>query len=176
MTDLAISHDVPAEDVAAEPEPQPLAPIGWRVDSEDRAAYAVDKVLSARERLDRLSKQAAKVLDAAEKDVARTEDFFCGQLDAWLQQNPPAHGRTRHLLTGSVSHRTVSGGLRVTDAEAAVAWAKANIPAAVRRKITESVVVAEVAAHLRTSGSPTPSGFVVAPDSDRLYVNAPKKG
>ena len=169
-----------AQPIEVDDVDEPITPsIGWVIDSEERAAWAVDRILAARERLDRITRQTTVLLSGAESEVARTEENFLPQLQHWLTENPPRKGRTVQLGTGSVSLRRVSGGVRVVNADAAVAWAREHLPGAIARKVvtSERIVAADLERFVagQPDDAPLPPGVVVEGDADRVYVNAPKK-
>lgn len=117
----------------------PLVPEGWTVDSEDRAAWAADVILSHEERCERIKRQHVSVLMRAEKELKRAREFFMPMLRAWAEKNPPKKGKTIHLSTASLSFRKKPGGLFVQDEAACVEWAEAHLPEAIRREVTRKV-------------------------------------
>lgn len=173
MTELGINHDVDASPDTLDDGPP--VPGGWRIDSEERAAWAVDRVVSAHERLARVKAQCAHWLRVAERELERAEAFFVPQLEEWARENPPHRGKTIHLPTGDLSFRTVRGTLRVHDVDAALAWCRVNLPMAVDRKVVERVVSIEVRSYADKTGE-IPPGCIITEDAEAFDVRGPRKG
>ena len=106
----------------------PPAPAGWYIDSEDRAAYAVDRLLSREADLARIRAAAASWVERAEKDLDHARGFFLPMLAEWMLMHPPAKGQTLHFATGSFAARKQPERIEVTDEAAAIAWAKEEAP------------------------------------------------
>lgn len=129
------------------------------IDSADKAAWAVDKVLGARARLERVRAACDAAIREAEREVADTEGFFLPQLRVWAEQNPPAKGKTIRLTTGALAFRAVPGGPRVVDSVAALEWARQHLPAAV--KVSESLSATAVKSYVTQTGDLPPGVEVV---------------
>lgn len=170
MTDLGIYHD---DDTSPTIEDGNPVPTGWRIDTEERAAWAVDRILAAEERLERVKAQAAHWQRLAERELERARAFFCPHLEEWAREHPPARGKTIHLATGDLAFRTVRGSLRVADPERALAWARANLPGAIDRKVTERVVAIEVRSYADKTGE-IPPGCVVDNDREAFDIRGPR--
>jgi len=119
----------------------PLAPEGWVVDTEERAAWAADVILSHEERIERIERQHLKVMLRAQREFDRARAFFVPQLRAWAAAHPPAKGKTIHLTTGSLAFRTKPGGVRVEDEAACLEWAEDHLPEAIARSVTRKLDV-----------------------------------
>lgn len=139
----------------------------WAITDDGAAAWAVDKVLGARERLARIKAACQLMIQDAERQVADAEARFLPALEAWALANPPRKGKTIRLPTGSLSFRTVPGGHRVVDAEAALAWARAYLPAAV--VVSERLDAAAVREYVHASGE-IPPGVERVPEHERFGV------
>jgi hypothetical protein len=146
-------------------------PNGWVVDSEDKAAWATDVVLSKRERLARLEAQTQHLLHLARVDLERAEGFFLPQLRAFAEAHPPKKGRTIHLATGSLAFRCVPGGARVKDPKACMAWALQWCPNAIEQK--PKLVADVVKKHVETTGE-IPPGVEIVDDQDTFDIKGPK--
>lgn len=121
------------------------------IDDAEKASWAVDKILIARERLERVKRQYQAALDAAELEVRDAEAFFLPQLEAWYDANPPRKGKTVRLTTGNLSRRTVPGGPRIVNDGACLEWARAQgIPGLIR--VTESLSRTAVNEYVKTTG------------------------
>lgn len=156
----AVIDFLEAEEVPAERPP-------WAVATEGDAIWAVDRLLTARQRRDRIAEQCRAVLAAAERDVERAEAFFLPLLEDWARRNPPRTGRTIRLPTGSLSFRRVPGGPRVVDDAAALAWARAALPDAVR--VVASVDRTAIKAYAAATGE-LPPGVELKPDDESFHV------
>lgn len=171
MTD---DTDITAAEQPAETPPP--APAGWECTTEDAAAWAIDRVLSQRARLDRVSLAAAAAVAREEAELARREEFFGAHLAAYYTAHPPARGKTIHTLAGSIGLRLRRGGVRVVDPALTLPWAEQHLPEAVRVRTTTSVVVDEVRSYVLAlpPGTDLPPGVAVVDDEDRLVIEAPK--
>lgn len=126
----------------------------FSVHDEESAAWAADKILSARERLARVTAACAEMIAEAGREVVDLESLFLPQLEAWARQNPPRKGRTIRLPVGKLSFRTVPGGPRVTDEAAALEWARQYLPAAVQ--VREKVLATPIKEYVEQTGEAVP--------------------
>jgi phage host-nuclease inhibitor protein Gam len=106
------------------------------------------------------------------KDLASDLDSFRAYFDPQAEHFArlvldAAGGKTKTLKTlgGSFSFRTVPGGLRVIDKDAALQWAKEHAPALVEVKTVESLPAAALKSHLQTTGE-VPAGCEIADDRE----------
>lgn len=113
----------------------PFAPEGWCVDSEEKAAWAAERILEGREAILRLERQFERNLTRAHRELARRESFLGAQLKAWAQANPPRRGKTIHLATADLSFRRTAGGIVIENEEQALEWAEQHCPEAIRRGV-----------------------------------------
>ncbi len=121
---------------------QPLAPEAWTVDSEDKAAWATDIILSHEERIERIKRQYLAMMLRAEKELARAREFFEPMLREWGAANLRKGERTVRLTTGSLSFRRKPGGVRVDDEAVCLAWAEKALPEAITHEVTRKLDVA----------------------------------
>ena len=124
------------------------------VDDASKAAWALDKILAARERAARVKAACAAMVAEAEREVADAEGFFLPLLEAWARANPPAKGKTIRLPTGALAFRSVPGGPRVYDDAAALEWARANLPDAVVTR--EAVLRSAITDYVKATGDLPP--------------------
>lgn len=143
------------------------------IDSESKAAWAVDKVLSFDERIARIKAQSAEMIRQIEGEQRRFSDFVTPHLQAWIEAHPPAKGRSVKLISGTIGYRFKPGGPRVVDKEALLVWAKDRLPAAVEVKTTESVPADAVKAHVASTGE-IPDGVELVGDTDTFYIKGQK--
>jgi phage host-nuclease inhibitor protein Gam len=139
----------------------------WEITSPADAAWALDKVLTARARRDRIKENFAAALAEAEREVADAEAAFVPRLEAWALANPPERGKTIRLPTGALRWRTVPGGPRVVDAAAALAWAERHLPSAVR--VEKSVLATPLKEFALTVGE-LPDGVEAEPAREVFSV------
>lgn len=144
----------------------------WEITDESKAAWAVDKVLAARERLGRIKAACQAMVEQAEREVADTEAFFLPQLEAWARANPPRKSKTIKLMTGSLAFRTVPGGPRVVDEGQCTDWAKRYCPDAI--KVVERLSVTAIKDYIANYGE-LPPGVEIAPDSERFDVKGARQ-
>lgn len=142
-------------------------PAPFSVHDEASAAWAADKILSARERLARVTAACAEMIAEAGREVADLEGLFLPQLEEWARQNPPRKGKTIRLPTGALAFRTVPGGPRVADEEAALSWARQHLPAAVQ--VRERVIAAEIKGYVAATGE-LPPGVELAEERETFSV------
>lgn len=129
------------------------------IDDESKASWAVDKILIARERLERVKNQYQAALLEAELEIRDAEAFFLPMLELWYDANPPRKGKTIKLPHGNLSKRTVPGGPRVVDPDAVMAWVKEHgIPGLIRVK--EEISRSAVTEYVKTTGD-MPAGVEV---------------
>lgn len=110
-----------------------MAPRGAIVSEED-ASRVLDKLLTARERAERLVAQAEARKRQAKAEAARVERWAVPALKAWLEANPPpGKRRSRDLAAGRIGWRKAGGGVVIDDEQRAIEWCDEHAPAAVRR-------------------------------------------
>lgn len=132
----------------------------FTIDTPERAAWAADKVLSARERLARITASCAAMIQQAGREADEAAAFFLPLLEQWARANPPAKGKTIRLPTGALSFRTVPGGPRLADPDAALAWARQNKPELI--VVKESVRISDLKSWIEASGGELPDGVEIA--------------
>lgn len=150
-----------------EAEEEPAQRPAWTVTTEADAIWAADRVLTARQRHERIVEQCEAMIEASAREMRRAEAFFLPLLENWARLNPPVRGKTIHLPTGQLAFRRVPGGPRVVDDAAALEWARVALPAAVR--VVESVDKAAIKAHIAATGE-LPPGVEVKPDDESFSV------
>ena len=150
-----------------EAEDEPTSRPAWSVQTEADAIWAADRLLTARQRRDRIVEQCRAMITRAERDAERAESYFLPLLENWARLNPPTRGRTVHLPTGQLAFRRVPGGPRVVDDAAALAWAREALPVAVR--VVERVDAATIKAHVLATGE-LPPGVEIKPDDESFSV------
>jgi phage host-nuclease inhibitor protein Gam len=141
------------------------------VHDEWSAAWAADKILTARERLARIKASCQAMIEAASRDAEEAESLFLPQLEAWAMANPPRKGKTIRLPTGNLAFRTVPGGPRVVDEAAALDWAKAELASAVI--VTERVDKSAIKDYIKVSREVPPGVEIVEP-RESFTVNTEK--
>jgi phage host-nuclease inhibitor protein Gam len=139
----------------------------FTVDDAGKAAWALDKVLAARERVARIKAACEKMIGEAETDARDAEAFFLPLLEEWARANPPAKGKTIRLTTGALAFRSVPGGPRVADEAATLAWARAQLPDAVR--VRETVLATAIREYVTSTGDILP-GIEIAPARESFDV------
>lgn len=151
---------VPALAGRAEPDEDIIdmpVPAEWnalQVQDERSVQLAVDFVLSARERLERVKVACKRAVSQAQAIVKQAEYRWLPELEAWAAENKPKAGKTHRFPVGSCGFRSQPERLVVADEGAALAWAREHLPGAV--KTTESLLVSVVQAHFKATGEMPP--------------------
>jgi phage host-nuclease inhibitor protein Gam len=145
----------------------------FRVDSEGRAAWVTNKLLSYDEQLARLDAQykAMRARLEGERDGFRAQ--FLVPLQQWAEANLPKKGKTIHLLTGSLSFRRVKGGTRIVDRQALLNWCEDHLVEAVTLTMQKGIDAEVVRAHYEDSGE-IPPGVMLQEERDEFYIKAAK--
>lgn len=122
----------------------------FRVTDEASAEWVLEKIMNAEADAarDRLKlKAVAERLEASIKASEKRAEWFRARYGNELEEFAKerlegAKTRTLKLTWGSISFRTVKGGLRVANPEAALEWAKQFAPEAV--KVTEAFQITKL--------------------------------
>ena len=123
----------------------------FTIDDAHKASWAVDKIMIARARVERVKAQFQAAVNEAELEARDAEAFFLPLLEEWYDANPPRKGKTIKLPHGNLSKRTVPGGPRVTDPDAVLAWAKEHgIPGLIR--VREEISKTAVKEYVESTG------------------------
>lgn len=131
-----------------------------------QAEQLLDRILTARQRLERIKAACAETIRVAEADVAEAEQGLPA-LAAWATANPPTKGKMIRLPVGQMGWRKVPGGPRVVDEVRVLDWARAALPAAVR--VVESLDRTTIREYVTTTGE-LPPGVELQPDEERFGV------
>lgn len=123
-----------------------VAPVGWVVDSEERADWAACKILEAEAQVERLEVQHSVRLARARAELERAKAFFVPQLEAWAERHLPRDRKSVDLPSARLAFKTVPGGLRIQDRAACLAWAREHLPSAIVPSYTEHLD-AQIVAH-----------------------------
>lgn len=153
-----------------------VQPDAWgtvRVTSEEKAAWVVNKLLGYDEQLARLDSQYQTMRRRLLAQRESFEGMFLVPLRQWAEANPPAKGKTIHLLTGSLSFRRVRRSAKVTDPKAALRWAEEHFPEAVSVTVQKRPDAEALRLHFEETGE-IPDGVTILGDHDEFYVRAPK--
>jgi hypothetical protein len=143
------------------------------IDSEDKASWAVNKILSYEETRARIKAQADRMLADIDRREASFRERFEPELARWAEERMPKHRRFVDTLAGRIGFRLVKGGPRIVDREAATEWAKEHLPGAVFSEMVLKLDARRVKEHVEKHGE-LPPGVDFTPDEDRLYVKAPR--
>jgi len=149
----------------------------FRVTDESSAEWVLEKIMTAeadaareRIRLKAVTDRLQSNIRTAENRAAFFRERYAADLEEFARQRlEGAKTKTLKLTWGSLSLRTVKGGLRVEDPDAALAWAKQNAPDAV--KVTEAFQISKLTPDQKSAleASP-PAGFVVTGDAEKFDV------
>lgn len=148
-------------------------PQAWTIADESAAAWAVDALLAAEERLERIKAMSADAITRAERDLASTRARLLPELAAWYQAHPPRRGKTLHYPTGKFSARTRPGGPRIVDKDAAREWARVELPEAIRSRVVEDVDAVMIKGYVAETGD-LPPGVELVPAEEVYEVKGLK--
>lgn len=170
-----IERDIIEIDLAPEEEQEArakrlieMATIGIATDAE--AARAVDIVLSARERRDRIYAACKAMMTEADRRVESREGLLMPALEGWAAQKIGG-GKQRHVkfATGRVGFRAVPGGALEWEDESAVReWLEVNLPQALNTARTP-ILKGVVQEHLEHGGALPPTARLAEP-RESFYV------
>ena len=138
------------------------------------ANWAVRKINECRAYVEQVKAWAAIETARAKSDEARLTAHFGAQLQAVAQSElEGAKRKSIALPSGSIGFRKHAETLEVQDEAAAIEWARANCPEAV--KITERLTKTELMAHFRENGE-LPDGCVYVHEGEEFFVRPNTKG
>jgi hypothetical protein len=149
--------------------------VGFVVDTEERAAWALSRLLAFDDEAARLEDGYARCVADLESRRKSAVEFFGPMLEAWFKKNPPKKKNTksRKLLTGVVGTKTVGGEHVIKDERAALAWAREKRPDLVRTTILAALDKVATKALAAKSEEPIP-GVVFEPEREQFYFKSHK--
>lgn len=153
------------------------------VDGDGPAALVVRAAQTRLAMANALESQVASVTAKLRNDAARIEDRFRLQLEAYTRSKLVGKAKSTKLITGAggdkptvLGFRTVKGGFRITDKDAALNWAldwaqETQLDAEKFLKLTETVapVADKFKAHFAGTGE-IPDGCEVVEDVEKFYI------
>jgi phage host-nuclease inhibitor protein Gam len=151
-----------------------LWPERFHIHDEASADWAVDKLVSMDEKLERLERQYKAAKAAIMRDKEAFERRFLSEIRAWAEGQLTGKTKTLHLLSGSISFRSVKGGPRIKDHSDVLAWAQENLPEAVVPTVTLKVDAQAVKDHVKAWGE-IPPGVEIVDDRQELYIKPVKE-
>jgi phage host-nuclease inhibitor protein Gam len=151
-----------------------LWPERFHIHDEATADWAVDKLVSMDEKLERLERQYKAAKAAIVRDKDAFERRFLSEIRAWAEGQLTGKTKTLHLLSGSISFRSVKGGPRIADSREVEAWAHENLPEAIIETVTHKVDAQAVKDHVKAWGE-IPPGVEIVDDRQEIYIK-PVKG
>lgn len=154
----------------------------FRVTDEASAEWVLEKIMNAEAdaardkiKLKAVVERLEAAIKASEKRAEWFRNRYVGELEEFARERlEGAKTKTLKLTWGSISFRTVKGGLRVADPEAALEWAKQYAPESV--KVSESFQITKLPDNWREDllvSSPedlAERGFAVAADSEAVSI------
>lgn len=143
----------------------------FTIDSEEKAAWAVNKILSFDEQIERVKEQSKLLVESLEKEKASFEARFLLELEEWARANMPRKGKTVKLITGQLQFRRKPGGPRITDAAAFTDWARRHAQDLLTVETVYKPNRPAVWAHVTETGELFP-GVEVLPEEELMYVKA----
>jgi hypothetical protein len=178
--------DVTVESITDALDEERPAPEGFVIDTEEKAAWAVDKIVSLRAAAERLVAQFERNSTRLERELARLEEFFVPMLKAFYDAHPPSKGKTLHLATGDLAKKKEAARFSVEDEKAVVEWARKALPADLALLVAERLEagreafeIAEAKKLARDHHKKTKEivpGTAITPESESFHVKSPKDG
>ncbi|MFA5377241.1 MAG: host-nuclease inhibitor Gam family protein [Dehalococcoidia bacterium] len=164
MADIAIEFD---DEEIRKPE--------FAVTEMSSAHWCMRKIWEARlrmaERADLAQKELARIQAWLDKENAADLEsvaYLESKLEPWVEAAiDGGKKRSINLPFGIAGFRHTPDKLEIKDEAAALAWAKANKPEAV--KVRESILKEPLADHIKTTGE-IPDGCEPVPGEDRFYT------
>ena len=154
----ALTADAPAEEGTC-PEafcPTDAAGVDW----------VLRKIAAARGEAKMLRENMEAMPRACERRAEHLEWKYGANLQTWLEAElQGGKGKSKRLPHGVLGYRTKPAGVCLTDPAAALAWAKANLPAAV----TEALDRKALAARLLDTGEALPFA-ALTPVEETFYI------
>lgn len=122
------------------------------------------------EELERINARADELRQAHERRVEWLEERYGDLLREFAEKELDGKKvRNIKLLSGTIGFRRNPSSLAILDGNAAVEWAKANLPDAV--KVVESVPVTPLKSYIEGTGEVLPFAEYTPP-TDKFYVKA----
>lgn len=141
---------------------EPVAPEGFTIDTEAKAEWAAEILLSLEEQIGRRKAQLVRLEAQLERDRA----FLLPLLAAYADAHPPRRGKTIRLANATLARRSVPGGLRIDDEDACREWARAHLPAALVPSFVENLDRAAVRAALEQARNAAYESAALAAPAD----------
>ncbi len=168
--------DACGKSYALDTETPTAAPSVFSIDSTDRANWLLRKLANLDTEKTRVKAQAEAILRQLDTDREGLLYLYGSQLEAFTRQELAKTGNRRKSLTllqGTCGFRTVPARMSVTDAAAALDYAKANLPEAV--KTLETLDPAAYRKRAEETGELLP-GLVALPSQEAFSVKFSGKG
>ena len=111
----------------------------FRIDNEQAANWYVRKIANIESEKARVTMQAAQIVRQLETDAEGLRGLHEADLQEWTRQELAKKGNRRKslvLLQGTAQFRTVPAGVKISDANAALAYAVSSLPEAVGTRPT----------------------------------------
>ena len=116
-----------------EPKPE------FHIDSEEAANWLLRRLATIESEKQRVTMQAAQIVKQLEADAEGLRYIYEAELIEWTRQELAKKGNRRKslaLLQGTAQFRTVPAGVKISDANAALAYAVSSLPEAVGTRPT----------------------------------------
>ena len=165
MPDQLYETDAPQQRAA---ENQPTT--DFAVTDEKTANWVIRRILAARAYRERVKTWAQAEQRRADREEALFFGRYGDQLDIWLRAELARRGgkaKSINLPAGRLGLRSSKPKLLISNSAAALDWARAHCPAAIRQ--TESLIKTPLNQHLHNTGE-LPTGTQLEPERDELYV------
>ncbi len=145
---------------------------------EGKATWALGRIAATSAAVEVAKATAAYYVSSAEKEAARTAEFFTPHLEQYFRKNPPkGKAKSIKLASGTLGTRTTKGGPRTVDMDALVEWAAENDPTIIKTKTSHTVpadaIKSLVAEAMSDDGTgEIPAGVELVDDRTVFYAKA----
>lgn len=142
-----------------------FAPEGFVPDTPEKADWVLGKIADARARAARVRQNAEIIARQHDADAEALEWRFGPALQAFARRELTGKRKSLRLYNGVIGFRTKAAGVSVTDAGAALAWARESLPAAVVETLDRRALSARL---LDTAESVDFASFT--PEEEVFYI------
>lgn len=145
----------------------------FAIQDEETADWAAWKMVTHAERIAAIKAQSASRLKEAQAEAERFRNRFESELITWFEANRGTKSKSLKLASCTLSMRTVPGGFRVTDQEAAIGWANDNKPEAITTRTVQVLDENALILAAKADGEVIP-GLEYRDERESFSVKAPK--
>ena len=153
------------------PETEPTEREAFHITTEEAANWYLRKQANIEAEKQRVKAQAEAIVSRLNSDAESLRHLYEAELQEFVRTKLAESGNRRksvHFLQGTAQFRTVPTGVRITDPVAALDYAKAHLPDAVR--VTETLDGQAYRAAIDATGELLP-GVLVEPERESFTLS-----